>query len=86
VSDPGRRKSRDERVRYWIRCGARLGTVWARECRGTRVGTGTAREPMNLEGPAVRFAEDGFLEVRHLCKRQIVCSYETSADMGCMCV
>ena len=58
-----------------VRYGARLDTAWAREPRGTRVGAGTARGPLLLEGLEVRVVDDGFSEGRHLRERHIICSW-----------
>lgn len=30
--------------------GSGVGVTWARECKGSRVGTGVARDTLNLEG------------------------------------
>lgn len=56
-----------------VRFRARLEAAWARECRGSRVGTGLARDTLPLEGLKVRVGEDDISEGRHLCKRHIVC-------------
>lgn len=59
-----------------VRCGVRLKAVWARRCKGSRVGTGVARDTLHLAGLKVRAGEDGISEVRHLCERHIVCSWD----------
>lgn len=33
-----------------VRCSIRMEVIWARECKGSRVGTGVARDTLHLEG------------------------------------
>lgn len=70
-----------------VRFRVRLEGTRAREFKGTRVGTGMARDALHLEGLKLRVGEDGILEGRHLCKRHIVCSWGWKAvqawDVGC---
>lgn len=74
VSAPAGGKSRGETIRYGVRFRVRVEATWAREFKGSRVGTGMARDTLHLEGLKVRVGEDGISEGRHLCKRHIVCS------------
>lgn len=47
---PGGGKSRGERSGVGVRCSIRMEVIWARECKGSRVGTGVARDTLHLEG------------------------------------
>lgn len=58
-----------------VRFRVRLEATWTRDFKGSRVGTGMARDPLHLEGLKVRVGEDDISEGRHLCKRHIVCSW-----------
>lgn len=48
---------------------------WARECKGSRLGTGMASDTLASGRPKGRAGEDDILEGRYLCKRYKVCSW-----------
>lgn len=62
-----------------VRCRVRMDVPWAREYKGSRVGTGVARDTLASGRPQGRVGEDGILKGRYLCKRHIVCSWRWEA-------